>query len=239
MEYLFFITCAVIIILISVHAVISRRKCTPEYPGGKAGHWTYTVSLLISGLLLLIYIVGVAGVYFSGISWPHVGSMQSIVLFLLVPGFFFQSFFLCFSLVKRKLPDRRIRARILSVLLGLFAAAQIGQTISTAAMQRFTRACQPLVSRIANNLPAPCTSQSSYTALLPPGGAGSRWHLWHDTKSFVLTFPGGSADIDGSTIYYSSQQGKWTIFHNDSTEKSKKLEKLTQDMKECHTGTDS
>ena len=238
MEYLFSIIFVLIIILVPLHAVISRRKVHPEKHGEKV-YWSYTVSLMISGLLLLLYLVSVAGVYFSGISWPQVGSMQNIVLFFLVPGFFFQSFFLFSSLYQRKLPDRRIRARLLSVFLGVIAAAQIGQAISTVSMQRFSLACQPLVSRITDNLPDPCAPLSSYISLLPPGSADSGWHLWHDTQSFVLTFPGRSADIDGSTIYYSSQQHDWTIFHNDSREKSKEMEKLIQGMKECRPGTDS
>ena len=47
-------------------------------------------------------------------------------------------------------------------------------------------------------------------------------YYWGD-KHFTLTTPGGSVDIDGSTIYYNSLTQKWFQIHNDlkSTEYGK------------------
>ena len=239
MDYLFLIICTLTVVLIIAHVVISRRKGDSENQGGKPGHWTYSVTLLISFLLLLIYIAGVGGVFYSNMSWPNVGSKANIFLFLFCPGILFQSFFLAYSLIKRKFPAKRIWIRLLSIVLGLFLSAQISKISSAMAMQRFEQACQPLVEMIQENLPQPCDPEISYSDLLPHKGEnsmwypGNRWHLWHNEKSFVLTFPGGSIDIDGSTIYYFSKQGGWTIFHNDSTEDSKQLQELLKGMEEC------
>ena len=239
MEYLPLIICLLTVVLIIAHVVISRRKGDPEHQTGKPGHWTYSTTLLISFLLLLIYIAGVGGVIYSDISWPNVGSKISIFLFLLCPGILFQSFFLAYSLIKRKFPAKRIWIRLLSIVLGLFLSGQISEISSTIAMQRFEQACQPLVEMIQENLPQPCNPEIPYIDLVPSKGEksmwhpGNRWHLWHDDKSFVLTFPGGSIDIDGSTIYYFSKQDTWTIFHNDSTEDSKQLQELLKGMEEC------
>ncbi len=234
--YFFSVIC-VTVVLIVVHAVISRRK---RPPGAIGSGWTYQGSLLISFLLLLIYCGGVATVYFADVSWPHVGSKSAVFLFLLIPGILYQLYFLSFSLLKRKLPAKRLRARLLSIFLGLFLAAQLGQAVSHMAMKQFEQNCRPFVAMIEKNMPYPCgPSQSMYMDLLPHRRKnnmwfpGQRWHMYHNDQFFVLTFPGGSADIDGSTIYYSSQQGEWAIFHNDSKEDKKQLEELLKGMQIC------
>ncbi len=239
MGYLFLIICTFIVALVIAHAVISRRKGTPEHPGGRPGHWTYSASLTISILLLVVYMGGTISIFVSSIAWPNVGNKISTFLYLLCPPIIFQSYFLVYSLIKRKLPVRRILARLLSIILGVFLSAQIMERGSTMAMQRFEQACLPLVEMIQENLPQPCNPEISYTDHLPSKGESNQWdpgksyHLYHDEKFFILTFPGGSIDIDGSTIYYFSKQGGWTIFHNDHKEKSNQLQGLLKGMEEC------
>ncbi len=230
--------------LIISHTIISRRQGTPECPGGRPGHWTYTLTLVISCLLLVMSLAGAAWIIFSDLAWPHVGSKSGIFLFLLCPAILFQLFFLTSSLVKKKLPVRRIWARLLSIIAGIVLAVLIGNYTSTLAMQRFEQASQPLVDAIEKNIPHPCTPQLPYTKYLPgtTGNSGwhpeNRWKLWHDNKSFILTFPGGSADIDGSTIYYLSKEKSWSIFHNDAHEKGGQLQELQKGMEECQGRTD-
>ena len=120
MDNFFLIIFAFIVMLIIVHAIISRRKGNHENNGGIPRHWAYPATLLISFLLLFTYSAGVCWLFYSDISWPHVGSLSSVFLFVLCPGIVFQTFFLVYSLTKRKLPAKRIWARFFSILLGLF-----------------------------------------------------------------------------------------------------------------------
>jgi len=57
--------------------------------------------------------------------------------------------------------------------------------------------------------------------------------LHHDSTRFVLAFQGGSADIDGSTIYYDSGTGAWRKFHNDSSDARQVYAGLTAGLAEC------
>ncbi len=245
MHFPILFACVLWVGLVIVHAIISRRQGTPEFPGGRLGHWTYTLTLLISCLLLVIYLAGSAWIIFADLAWPHVGSKSGIFLFLLCPAILFQSFFLTSSLVRKKLPVRRIWVRLLSIISGILFAALIGNYTSTLAMQRFKQTSQPLVDLIEKNLPHPCIPQIPYTKYLPGTTGTSEWHpenmwkLWYDKESFILTFPGGSADIDGSTIYYLSKEKSWSIFHNDAREKAGQLQELLKGMQECQWRTDS
>ncbi len=233
MDSFLLISCTLTVILIIVHAVISRRKGNHENNGGIPGHWTYSATLLISFLLLLIYSAGVCWLFYSDISWPHVGSLGSIFLFVLCPGILFQIFFLAYSLIKRKLPARRIWARLLSILLGVILATQLMDRAQTMAMEIFEETYHPLIEEIQSNLPHPCSPETPYANHESLAGIKNMGHLWHDEEHFILTFSGRSADVDGSTIYFFSKKGGWTIFHNDSLEESKHLEGLLTGMKEC------
>ncbi|MDA0983713.1 MAG: hypothetical protein O3A06_11940 [Proteobacteria bacterium] len=49
----------------------------------------------------------------------------------------------------------------------------------------------------------------------------------------MLAFPGGSGDIDGSTIWYDFAALSWQKFHNDSLDKVEALSALVKSMKGC------
>jgi len=83
----------------------------------------------------------------------------------------------------------------------------------------------PIVTQVAANLPDPHRAAERYFQApvvkaynLQTGGNRQPVKLHHDTKRFVLAFQGGSADIDGSTIYYDSGAGAWRKFHNDNSD---------------------
>ena len=233
MDNLFSGSCILIVMLIITHAVISRLKRPPEHKKGTPGHWSYPATLLVSSLLLIIYIAGAWYLYSVDTSRPHVGSLSIVPLIIICPGIIFQLFFLAYSLSKRKFHAKRIRARLLSIVLGFILAYQVVFHAQTVAMQRFEEHYQPLVEIIQANLPHPCNPNVAYTDHKSLNKINKTGHLWHDNEHFILTFPGGSADVDGSTLYYFSKDHAWTIFHNDSPEASKHLEKLLMGMRDC------
>jgi hypothetical protein len=49
----------------------------------------------------------------------------------------------------------------------------------------------------------------------------------------LLAFQGGSADIDGSTIYHDSGAGAWRKFHNDDSDARQVYAGLTAGLAEC------
>ena len=55
---------------------------------------------------------------------------------------------------------------------------------------------------------------------------------YYGNKHFTLTTPGGSIDIDGSTIYYNSQTKEWLQIHNDlkSSEHGKRYRSAVEDL---------
>lgn len=233
MDNLFPTLCILIVILVITHAVISRWKRPPEHKSGTPGHWSYPATLLVSFLLLIIYIAGTWYLYSEDTTRPHVGSLSIAPLIIICPGIIFQLFFLAYSLSKSKFPARRIWVRLLSIVLGVILAFQVVFHAQTVAMQRFEEHYQPLVEVIQANLPDPCNPDVPYADHKAVGEIQNMGHLRHDGKHFILTFSGGSADIDGSTIYYFSKDHTWTIFHNDSLEASKHLKKLLEGMRDC------
>ncbi|MCK5071378.1 MAG: hypothetical protein KAR01_12570, partial [Desulfocapsa sp.] len=102
----FFVT---LVILIITHAVVSRRKTNSTKVS-----WPYIISLIISFLLLLIYITTLTFLFIEDTVWPHSGSLSIVFFMLMCPGILFHLFFLVSSLTKRKLPEKRILARIVT-----------------------------------------------------------------------------------------------------------------------------
>jgi hypothetical protein len=130
--------------------------------------------------------------------------------------------------------------RVFTIPAGLVLATVLSAWASGLAMARFTRAYEPLVARIRANLAEPCADVAGYYEL-PSVVAYNRQtererpaaKLNHDQKRFVVAWGGGSADIDGSTIYYDSDSRQWRKFHNDTAAASEIHARLTAGLAEC------
>jgi hypothetical protein len=197
--------------------------------------------ILLSVMLLAAYAMAVAWVFYEqSMTWPHEGSMAYVVFFLLCPGIVFQSFNLVYMLRTARRLKRRALTRLVTIPLGLVMAAFLASEASTLAMSGFEQAYVPFVTQARANLADPCGAAERYflapavTAYNLRSGYRKRpATLHHDSKRFVLAFQGGSADIDGSTIYYDSGAGAWRKFHNDSVDARQVYAGLTAGLAEC------
>lgn len=195
----------------------------------------------LSIALLVVYCVLVAWVFYEqATAWPHVGSWGYILLFLLCPGIVFQSFSLAFMRRTGRPLKRRALTRLATIPLGLVVAALLASWAETLSQRGFEQAYAPFVLQVGANLPDPCRAAGSYFQAssvagynLRTGRGQSAAKLHHGGGRFVLAFPGGSADIDGSTIYYDSGAGTWRKFHNNDSGASAAYEKLRAGLAEC------
>jgi len=196
--------------------------------------------ILLSAALLAAYGLVVAWVFYEqSMTWPHEGSMVYVVFFLLCPGILFQSFNLAYMLRTRSRLMRRALPRVVTIALGLVLAALLASGASTLAMRGFEQAYVPVVTQIGASLPDACRLAGTYFQAPAVAAYNLRTSreqpakLHHDSKRFVLAFRGGSADIDGSTIYYDSGVGAWSKFHNDNSDERARYVALTAALAEC------
>jgi len=195
---------------------------------------------VISVALLVAYVAIVGWMFYEqSTSWPHEGSWALIAYVFLCPGILFQSFRLAYTRRTGRPLTRRALTRVVTIPLGLLLAGLLLTQASTLAMRGFERAYAPFVSQIGASLADPCAAAGKYfeipavAAYNQQTGSRPTAILKHDNKRFVLSFFGGSIDIDGSTIYYDSGAGGWRKFHNDRVEETGAFSKLTEGLAGC------
>lgn len=195
----------------------------------------------IRGLVLLVLYVAMTVWVFSGqsTSWPHEGSWSAFAYLFLCPGIVFQAFDQLYARFTRRLLKRRALARVVTIPLGLVIAAVLGEWGSALAMGSFERAYTPFAAQIGANLAEPCGAAAKYFAIPEVAAYNGRTrsrssaNLKYDGKRFVVSFSGGSFDIDGSTIYFDSGAKRWRKFHNDDADARGAFEKLGEGLADC------
>ena len=122
----------------------------------------------------------------------------------------------------------------MATAVGLAGASVVSVQVSDTAMQSFEESYQPLVDLLHSSPAFLCEALDTYVdGRGLEGRERPRSFASGDDGRFVLTFRGGSADPDGSTIYYDSESRKWSLFHNDDPEGSRKLQDLMRGMQSC------
>ena len=191
--------------------------------------------------LLVSYTAVVAWIFYDqSTSWPHVGSWADFVFFFLCPGILFQSVSLAYTRSTGRALTRRALVRVVTIPLGLVLAGTLATWANTLAMGNFEQAYAPFVAQVGSNLADPCRLASRYFVI--PAVAAYNLHAQHDrpaaklkydNKRFVLSFGGGSMDIDGSTIYYDSGTKVWQKFHNNDATAFGVYSGLSEGLAEC------
>lgn len=173
-------------------------------------------------------------------AWPYELLRPVYGLLIGLPGMAFRGFDLAWMRWRacRLVGWRRGLARLVAVPLGLLVAPV--DMLDRYSMARFERALTPVVAQLHAHAAAPCaqsTAQAGGPTLAEyleesdaPRRPGS---LHHGNGRFVLELMGGSADFDGSTIYYDSGLRRWTKFHNDHRERRDAFATLVQGMETC------
>jgi len=199
---------------------------------------------VIAGALWLVAWTAAAGwiAFHLATRWPYVGSPLELLLVFAMAGILFRAFDLAWLWHRRVQVKgwRRWLARGVAFVAGGIAAASVWQVLDAASMSRFASAIAPFVKAVQANAAAPCPPAARYApdAALREYLAGSgfpspRATIHHDGKRLVLSFPGGSADIDGSTLWYDAGAPGWKKFHNDNRERADAFAVLVKGMQEC------
>jgi len=174
--------------------------------------------------------------------WPYVGSPLELIMLFAAAGVLFRGFDLAWLWRRRVQVKgwRRWLARGVAFVAGGFAAASVWQVLDAASMSRFSAAIAPFVKAVQANAAAPCPPAAQYAPdaalreyLVSSGFPSPRATIHHDGKRLVLSFPGGSADIDGSTLWYDAGAPGWNKFHNDNRERADAFGALVKGMQEC------
>jgi hypothetical protein len=168
-----------------------------------------------------------------------VGNWAYAVYIVACPGIVFRLFSLVYVPISGRAPARLWLVRLVTVPVGMILAAVVASSASGLSQQAFEAAYAPFVAEIGSRLPDPCRggdyfgipAVSAYNRSTAHGRLTAR--LFHDDKRYVAAFPGGSIDIDGSTIYYDSRAAAWRRFHNDDGGARERFDGLTAGLTEC------
>lgn len=178
--------------------------------------------------------------YLLATAWPYELLRPVYGLFIALPGVVFRVIDLAFMRFRaRRLTGwLRALARVIALPVGLLAVPL--DALDRISMARFERAMAPLIARVQAAAKAPCGPGVSFSgnpgllAYLEESEAPRKPAVLHHAGGrFVLELMGGSADFDGSTVYFDSGTGAWKKFHNDAREKRDAFAALVNGMETC------
>lgn len=190
--------------------------------------------------LLGIY-VGISALVFYQLAnaWPNIGQWKQGLLLLLCPAIVLTA--LRLSRPRTRSRARRVLEWLVAVPLGVFLATLLTGFASMISFNNFQKHYAAFVAEVHSNLPTPCASAWAFLdnpTLLAYNRAAdvderAPVTLYYSAERFVASLPGGSIDIDGSTIYYDSHSGGWHRFHNDDRLERERYGALIVDLSEC------
>jgi hypothetical protein len=194
----------------------------------------------VPAILVSVY-TGITALIFYQLAgaWPHAGNWRQLFLVLLCPAIASNVLKLIGPTVRSR--ARRILEGLLSIVIGVPVALSLTQFSSSLSLNTFRDNYAPFIGVLRANLPAPCAPAAA--VLATPGIAeynratystrGPQVTLYYDAQRFVASLPGGSIDIDGSTIYYDSRGDEWMRFHNDDRKGRERFNALTENLEHC------
>lgn len=175
-------------------------------------------------------------------AWPYVGLMPQWLLLLALPGVVFRAADLAWLRMKGRPVAgwRRVPMRLAAIVAGGWAAVVAWEALDVLSWARFEQAVAPLVTRVSAGPGAMCATGpaagispdlAAYLADADAPRAAAELH-WN-AQRFVLSLPGRSMDIDGSTLYFDSRAGRWKKVHNDTLQRSGEFQALTDGLATC------
>jgi len=198
---------------------------------------------VLSAIWLGVWVVLAAWAALAlGTAWPYVQLMPQWLLLVALPGLAFRAFdVVTMRMLRRRVRGwRRLVARLGAIVVGVPAAAASWEGLDAISMARFERAMTPLVARLQSDrgaicLPtAPVAVDLELAAYLEDANAPrAPAELHFDKQRFVLTLPGRSMDIDGSSMFYDSRGRQWRKVHNDALSSTGELTALTAGLSVC------
>jgi hypothetical protein len=181
--------------------------------------------------------------YLLATAWPYEMLRPVYGLFVALPGVVFRILDLAHMRFRasRLAGWRRALARVVALPIGLSAVPL--DMLDRVSMARFEQAMAPLIAQVRAGARALCAPGAAFSVspalrdYLEASDAPRRpADLHHAEGRFVLELLGGSADFDGSTVYFDSRTGAWKKFHNDAREKRDAFTALVKGMETCKVG---
>lgn len=195
-----------------------------------------------SGAFLAVHLllVGMALYALAG-AWPHDGHHALFVLALALPGVLFRTLDLVQVWRTRRHVTRAWIWRLGLFPVGFALGCGVYDVAASSARENFEQAFAPLVAQIRANVAAPCPPSVQYPQdpvraqfAANANFASYKAELRHDGRRFVLALPARALDVDGATIYYYSETGRWHLFHNDPhLGKKAQFDSLVAGMAQC------
>jgi len=213
---------------------ITHAKLKKGYEASEGNYRYHKLLIFISFFLLLTYLAIIVLVINSTVNIPSVGNLNIFAFLLVIPAFIYQLYFLAYRFAKNRFPKSKWLHRFSIIVLAIILSAVTSKYLNKYAMHLFSKNRIVLVETIAASLPSPCDALNFYqdenkiTKIF-----NKAKELYFNKQLFIITFNGGSIDIDGSTIFYRSDMGRWEIFHNDNASKQEILQDLTNGLSRC------
>lgn len=196
-----------------------------------AGEWVLD-TLGTGGALLIGYLAVVSSIWLDAADWPSVGTLEWPVLVLACIGLAFQLVLLGHWTFRRKLPLRRWGWRALAVTAGLALSVALEAAATRQALERVGAHHATLLEALGSSA-TPCEEYRRYVQTYSGNPSHRPRSLHFGGGRYVLTFAGGSADIDGSTVVFDSRQPGPTLFHNDDRASRRELAALQDSLQAC------
>jgi hypothetical protein len=190
----------------------------------------------LHAISIAIYIaVASYGLFSIATGHPGKGSWWLILPLFALPPMLHHSVMLVLlkSGVDTKKKRFSILVRLITLVLGLCLVAPLNRYVSAYALDQFVASQQKFLTSLHMGDAGICNVATQYRRT----EAGRFINgLWYTDEDFLVTYHGGSIDIDGSTIYFQKSTGKWDMVHNDMLDydgEKHPLNKLISDMTEC------
>ncbi|PHS18869.1 MAG: hypothetical protein COA86_06760 [Kangiella sp.] len=213
---------------------ITHAKLKKGYEASEGNYRYHKLLIFISFFLLLTYLVIIASVINSTVKIPSIGNLNIFAFLLVIPAFIYQLYFLVYRFTKNRFPKSKWLHRFLIIILGMILSIVTSKYLDQYAMHLFSKSRVDLIEAITASLPFPCDFLNSYEDKNKITNVFNKAkELYFNKQLFVITFHGGSIDIDGSTIFYRSDINYWDIFHNDNSDKRQLLQDLTHGFSRC------
>jgi hypothetical protein len=204
----------------------------------------YKKSLVVNWILLVIYSnINIYTVYSLSHSWPNKGSLSWFSLIFFCPPFLYHFVAISYTLAIKENFRWKKCLRLGTLIAGFLLAGGLLNYTQKSSLRKLNRAYFPMVKALNKNMPMPCGhNYLQIPSVVVYNGKTKRTimkegkpigELWYKKKRFILSFLGGSVDIDGSTLFYDSEIQQWQIFHNDNLQMKQQLNNTLLKFKKC------
>ncbi len=174
-----------------------------------------TVNYILLAISLAVTIRFSLSVVLNPLNGPRFGSFIPMMFAIAI-------FIACsFAILKQYIQERKYR-NLASIIQGFFmlvlpimVMANLNKVADRKGVSLISQSMVPLIKALdhytAKNLHPPL----DITDMLAHIEYGRPVSYYYGKKEYLIACRGGSIDIDGTTIFYSSENKKWNLVHND------------------------